>query len=58
MTINPVLGKTTQQKQVSFLNDKILKCFDDGLVTGMIFISLQKVFDTINSGILKHYWFF
>ena len=53
MTINPVLGKTTQQKQVSFLNDKILKCFDDGLVTGMILISLQKVFDTINPGLLS-----
>ena len=52
MTINPVLGKTTQQ------NDKILKCFDNGLMTGMIFISLQKVFGTINPGILKHCWFF
>ena len=30
------------------MNDKILKDFDDGLVTGMILIDLQKVFDTIN----------
>ena len=31
----------------SFLNDKILKGFDDILVTGMIFIDLQKAFDMI-----------
>ena len=37
---------------LSFLNDKILKSFDDGLVTGMIFIDLQKAFDTINSDII------
>ena len=37
---------------LSFLNDKILKDFDDGLVTGMILIDLQKVFDTINHDIL------
>ena len=36
----------------SYLNDKILKGFDDGLVTGMILIDLQKAFDTINHGIL------
>ena len=42
---------------LSFLNDKILKGFDDGLVTGMILIDLQKAFDTINHDI-KHYWFF
>ena len=30
---------------LSFLNDKILKGFDDGLVTGMILIDLQKAFD-------------
>ena len=35
-----------------FLNDKILKGFDDGLVTGMILIDLQKTFDTINHDIL------
>ena len=37
---------------LSFLNDKILKGFDDGLVTGMILIDLQKAFDTINYEIL------
>ena len=37
---------------LSFLNDKILKCFDDDLVSGMILIDLQKVFDTINHDIL------
>ena len=35
-----------------FFDDKILKGFDDGLVTGMILINLQKVFDTINHDIL------
>ena len=37
---------------LSFLNDKILKGFDDGLVTCMILIDLQKAFDTINHDIL------
>ena len=36
---------------LSFLNDKILKGFDDGLVTGMVLIDLQKAFDTINHDI-------
>ena len=63
MAINPVLGKTTQLIHVfSFLNDKILKRFDLGLVTGMILIDLQKAFDTINHDILfkdiKHYLFY
>ena len=52
MNINPASGKTTQQIHVFFLNNKILKGFDDGLVTGMILIDLQKVFDTINHDIL------
>ena len=52
MTINPVLGKTTEQIYVFFLNDKILKGFDDGLVTGMVLIDLQKAFDTINQDII------
>ena len=52
MTINPVLGKTTQQIHISFLNDKILKGFDNGLVTGMILIDLQKAFYTINHDII------
>ena len=37
---------------LSFLTDKILKGFDEGLLTGMILIDLQKVFDTINHEIL------
>ena len=37
---------------LSFLNDKILKGFDDGLVTGMILVDLQKAFDLINHDIL------
>ena len=53
MTINSVLGQTTQQIHVFlFLNDKILKGLDDYLVTGMILIDLQKAFDTINHDIL------
>ena len=38
---------------LSFLNNKILKGFDDGLVIGMILIYFQKTFDTINHGILS-----
>ena len=34
------------------MNNKNLKGFDDGLVTAMILIDLQKVFDTINHDIL------
>ena len=37
---------------LSFLNDKILKGFDEGLFKGMILIDLQKAFDTINHQIL------
>ena len=37
---------------LSFLNDKILKDFDQGLMTGMILIDLQKAFDTIDHDIL------
>ena len=33
------------------MNDKILKGFDDGLVTGMILIDLLKVSDTISHDI-------
>ena len=35
-----------------FLTDKVLKGFDEGLLTGMILIDLQKAFDTINHEIL------
>ena len=33
---------------LSFLNDKILKCFDDGLLTGMILTDLHKGFNMID----------
>ena len=33
---------------LSFLTDKILKGFDEGLSTGMILIDFQETFDTIN----------
>ena len=37
---------------MSFLTDKILKGFDEGLLTGMILIDLQKAFNTIDHEIL------
>ena len=37
---------------LSFLNDKILKGFNQGLMTGIILIDLQKAFDTIDHDIL------
>ena len=37
---------------LSFLTDKILKGFDEGLLTGMILIDPQKAFNTINHEIL------
>ena len=36
---------------LSYLNDKILKGFGNGLFTGMILIDLQKAFDTIDHNI-------
>ena len=39
---------------LSFLTDKILKGFDEGLLTGMILIDLQKAFDTIMKFFLKN----
>ena len=42
----------TQQICVWHLTDKILKVFDEGLLTGMILIDLQKAFDTINHKVL------
>ena len=37
---------------LSYLNEKFLKDFDNGLFTGMILIDLQKALDTINHNIL------
>ena len=37
---------------VSYLTDKMSKCFDSGLFTGVILIDLQKAFDTIDHNIL------
>ena len=37
---------------LSYLNDKILKGFDNGFFTGMILIDLQKAFDAIDHNIL------
>ena len=37
---------------LSYLNDKILKGFDNGLFTGMVLTDLQKAFDTIDDNIL------
>ena len=37
---------------LSFLRNKILKDFDEGRLTGMILIDLQKAFGTINHEIL------
>ena len=37
---------------LTFLSDKILQGFDNGLLTGMILIDLQKAFDTIDHEIL------
>ena len=37
---------------LSYLNDKILKGFVNGLFTSMILIDLQKAFDTIDHNIL------
>ena len=40
-------GTTQEMLVFLFSNDKILKCFDDGLLTGMIFTDFHKTFDTI-----------
>ena len=39
---------------LSFLNDKVLKGFDNGFYNSMILIDLQKAFDTINHTFLLH----
>ena len=52
ITINQVFEVIIQQICLSFLADKVLKGFDEGLLTGMILIDLQKAFDTIDHEIL------
>ena len=59
MSLNKILHDyqygfwTNHSTDMSFsLNDKILKGFDDHLLSGMILIKLQKAFDTINHDIL------
>ena len=37
---------------LTYLNDKILKGFDQGFLTGMILIDLQKAFDTVDHEVL------
>ena len=37
----------------SYLNDKILPGFDEGFLTGIILIDLQKAFDTIDHKIFS-----
>ena len=49
-SINEVFENFTHT--LSYLYDKIMKGFDSGLLTGMVFIGLQKVFDTIDQNIL------
>ena len=45
-------GRHSTNECLSYLNDKILKGFDEGLLTGMILIDLQKAFNTIDHGVL------
>ena len=45
-------GNHSTDSCLSYLNDKILEGFDNGDITGMILIDLQKAFDTINHKIL------
>ena len=37
---------------LSYLNDKILKGFDKGLITGMVLTDLQKAFDTTDHDVI------
>ena len=45
-------GKHSTDTCLTYLHDKILKGLDEGLLTGMISIDLQKAFDTIDHEIL------
>ena len=51
-TTNQDLEQFSQQIFVCFLTDKTLKGFDEGFLTGMILLDLQKAFDTIDHEIL------
>ena len=51
-TINQVFEEINKSMCLSFLTNKVLKVFDNGLLTGMILIDLQKTFDTIDHEIL------
>ena len=50
MTLNLFFGTT--DTSLSFQNKKTLTSFDSGLLTRMIFIDLQKTFDSINQEIV------
>ena len=41
---------------LSYLNDKILKGFDNGLMTGMILHNLKKALDTIDHDEIYKHW--
>ena len=45
-------GNHSTNLYLSFLTDKVSRGFDEGLLTGMILIDLQKAFDTIDHEIL------
>ena len=54
MSINPVFKKKhSTDICLSFLNDEMLKDFDDCLLTGMVLIDLRKTFDTIKHELLS-----
>ena len=40
--------RISEDSYLTFLHDKILKGFDRGLMTGMVLVDHQKVFDTID----------
>ena len=45
-------GNHSRNLCLSFFTDKVLKGFDESLLTGMILTDLQKAFDTIDHEIL------
>ena len=52
ITINQVFKAIIQQIFVSFLTDKVLKGFDEGLLTEIVLIDIEKAFDTLDREIL------